>query len=244
VTIAQFGQFVAATGYETLVERGLQSGHLRKTRLVTPDASREKDFETSFIRDDASWRAPHGRRAPVFDPRTPVVCIAWEDAREYAAWAGLELPSDAQWEHAAAGERESLFPWGDEAPKLDGQALCNTKNSAYFGWSGELPSLPFGAVASDVSELGVHDMAGNVVELCDDDWDPDFPRKLPPRPLDPLCTVSEGQPRQHATRGGCWNDGPHSTPTYRRGCEYRALDDTGFRMAYSLSADLRKRKAR
>ena len=84
----------------------------------------------------------------------PVVYVDLNDAKEYAAWAGKALPSEAQWQYAAQGQEYRTFPWGSEWDP--NKANVNTEGTKPVG------SYPDGA-----SPFGIMDMVGNVAEMTD-----------------------------------------------------------------------------
>jgi len=105
----------------------------------------------------------------------PVRNVNWYDANAYASWAGVSLPTEAQWEKAARGTDGRLFPWGNEADYCrvhylrleyyqegDGLAVPNVDRCL----TAEVGSYPQGA-----SPYGVMDMLGNVWEWCMDWFD-------------------------------------------------------------------------
>jgi formylglycine-generating enzyme len=184
VTVAEFRRFVTETGYITVAERPLDPQtypDVSPELLVPGSLVFRKSRHAVDLRDvsnwwaytpGASWHAPEGAGSRVAGRhRHPVTHVAYEDAAAYAAWAGKELPTEAQWERAARGGLDgATFAWGDQfAP--DGRMMANT-------WQGEFPwqnlradgyegTSPVGAFAPN--GFGLYDMTGNVWE-----WTADF----------------------------------------------------------------------
>ena len=183
VTNRQFQEFVAATGHVTVAELtpraedypGALPKMLRPASLVfTPTAEPVRldncNQWWSYV-FGANWRQPSGPGSDLDGiDDYPVVHVAWADVEAFAAWAGKQLPTEAEFEFAAWGGTDGHeFAWGDDFMP-DGRFMANT-------FQGEFPhhcSMADGyARTSPVGHyppngFGLSDMIGNVWEWTQD----------------------------------------------------------------------------
>ena len=120
----------------------------------------------------------------------PMVNVSWEDAQAYCVWAKLQLPTEAQWEYAAKGGRNTKYPWGDA---FDESKLVCYKNSV-----GRTAPV-YRRARVFVNAFGLVDMVGNVVQWCADWYADSYYETSPGR--DPQGP-SRGAAR--VLRGGSW----------------------------------------
>jgi sulfatase modifying factor 1 len=187
VTVAEFRRFVKATGHVTWAERAPDPADYPDAlpELLVPGslvfAGSDGPVDLSDIQNwwtwvpGADWRHPEGPKSTLNGrDRHPVTHVAFSDAQAFAAWAGKELPTEAEWEYAARGGLEGrIFCWGDDfAPR--GRMMANT-------WQGEFPwqnlLLDGYERTSPVKSFppngyGLFDMAGNVWEWTSDFFTP------------------------------------------------------------------------
>lgn len=124
------------------------------------------------------------------DPQNPRTCITWYEAEAYAIWRGGVLPTEAQWEFAARGPENRIYPWGDEWDTT----LANVENSTGV--------VPVGSYPGGVSWVGAHDMAGNAMEWVADWWTPNYRAAQRDDPTGPA------NGRIKPERGGWWGSNP------------------------------------
>ncbi len=158
----------------------------------------------------------------------PIKCVTWDQSRAYCQWVhggGGDLPTEAQWEYAAAGgAMDWAYPWGNDAPA---NQLCWSGGSA----GSRSSTCPVMSFPTPADAFGLFDMAGNVWEWTGDCYGA-YSAAAAVNPTGPTgsCTY-------RVFRGGSWFSGD---PTYVRAAvrnysypSYQ-IDNVGFRCARAL----------
>jgi len=181
--------------------------------------------------DKYSWAGKTGWDDPTLQQH-PIVNVSWNDAKAYADWAGVTLPTEAQWEFAARGPQGRNYPWGGTATAADSEngwdvtRCANFKNSKVNGKS----TWPVGSFPAGASWCGAQDMVGNVWQWCSDSYSPYSAAAV----TDPAGPVT-GDFRM--LRGGSWDNdyyGYRSAGRLYYNVPYSLRNGTGFRCS-SLS---------
>lgn len=206
VTNRQFEEFVEATGYKTVAERGIDWNEMKNqvpAGTLKPADSILQPGSLTFLKTDspvqnlgdftqwwrwtigANWKHPQGPDSSIEGHENhPVVHIAYEDALAYCKWAGRRLPTEAEWELAArAGAVDKIYYWGNSSAELVSKA--NT-------WTGTFPynntnednytrTAPVGSYPANAN--GLYDMAGNVWEWTNDWYNTGYYRELAARAI-------------------------------------------------------------
>jgi iron(II)-dependent oxidoreductase len=148
---------------------------------------------------DGAWHErAFGRTEPLLLDQ-PVVHVCWFEARAFARWAGKRLPTEAEWEKAAAWDLERLvarrYPWGDAPPSAERANLdqrCFAPAAA-------------GAFPAGISYFGCHQMLGCVWEWTANDFEPYPGFEVFPYPEYSAIHFGRGY---KVLRGGSWATQP------------------------------------
>jgi len=184
------------------------------------DVALDASFLSKYEMTQGQWQRFVGRNPSQYRPGAkfgqqsvtlldPVEQVSWKDCTHVLGRIGLELPTEAQWERVARAGTSSAWSTGDEKETLEGaanlaDAYCKS-NGGPLSWSYE-EWLNDGAVAHTrigsyrANAYGLHDMHGNVLEWCRDNYGDYEP---PVRAGDGERQVTGSHNR--VTRGGSFN---------------------------------------
>ncbi|MBN1931273.1 MAG: SUMF1/EgtB/PvdO family nonheme iron enzyme [Desulfobacterales bacterium] len=151
-------------------------------------------------------------------PRQPVVGVSWHDAKAFAEWAGLQLPSEAQWEYACRA--------GTTTPYYSGNSETDLERAGWYYRNSGDKLHPVGE--KEPNNFGLYDMHGNVWEWCEDHWHSNYKDA----PIDGSAWVDRNEGGNRVLRGGSWGYGAgycRTASRVRRGPDLRG-NDYGFRL--------------
>jgi len=150
----------------------------------------------------------------------PVVWVSWKNAKAFCEWAGLALPSEAQWEYACRAGTSTLYYNGDEVQGFDdiGWGLTNSE------------ALTHPVAQKKPNAWGLYDMLGNVWEWCEDD----YVYKYDDAPTDGSARIEKPRTITRALRGGSWSNSTrpttNSSASRFNSAPGNASNDVGFRV--------------
>jgi len=224
VTNASYASFIADGGYQDPRWWTAAGWSWRlEARLEHPQFW-QRDGAGGWARDRFGW-------VETLVADEPVQHVCWYEADAYARWAGKRLPTEAEWEHAAATTPEGRtrrWPWGDDDPSPARAGLWYAAGT--WGPGSSFGPAPVGARPGGASPWGVLGLIGEVWEWTASDFGgyPGFS----PWPYREYSEVFFGS-EYKVLRGGSWATHPSAMRATFRNWDYpiRRQIFAGFRCA-------------
>ena len=167
-------------------------------------ATRAEDPNSNIIFDSANYR--------VLDviSQFPVAAVTWYGAQSYCEAIGRRLPTEAEWERAARGPQNFLYPWGNLF-STDNAKTSRPRVDPTLAGAVAVSSYPTG-----VSVYGMFDMAGNVAEWVSDWYSPTYYTQLTQTGQPVLNPQGPPAGTSKVVRGGSWDTPPFFARTVHR----------------------------
>ncbi len=196
------GSGLAVAGMPGTYESGWDQGDW--DTYIATGAAAVSTWSTNLACDTAydTWTD-----APASHEALPINCVNWFEAYAFCIWDGGFLPSEAEWEYAAAGgAQQREYPWGGAQPTTDNALAiyeCNYPQPTDAGCSGSANIAPVGTAEMGQARWGQLDMAGDLFQ-----WTLDW-FAAPADPCQDCAAVtSTGQTVDRSTRGGSFGTPP------------------------------------
>lgn len=236
VTNEQYMEFVKATGARPPHYWAAEAVDGARKEFLS---NRDRDRTISF--DPAGWWIQNWRDHEWSEPEgvnllRPVTFVTLRDAQSYAAWIGLRLPTDAEFQRACRGNGTAAYPWGDEWE--DGKFAATNEIRAANG------VFPVGSFPAGNSSEGVMDLAGNVWEWTVSPYAPykgwkpgnEYLLGKNKKTGEVLQPLSNWDPSLRVTKGGAYVNGNIAAmcTTRRATAPNQQTDAVGFRVVASM----------
>lgn len=187
-------------------------------------ATRAEDPNSNVIFDSANYRVLDAIR------NFPVVGVTWYGANAYCRAIGRRLPTEAEWERAARGPQNFLYPWGNTFDTALAKTSRPRVDPAQAG------AVAVGSYPAGASAFGMLDMAGNVAEWVSDWYSPTYYVQQAQSAAPIINPVGPPAGVEKVVRGGSWDAVPFFSRSVHR--QSREPQSAAFWIGFRCAADL------